>query len=231
MMTTVAVLQPSYVPWIGYFNQMARADVFVLYDDVQYDKHGWRNRNRIKTLSNETKWLTVPIKTKGLQKPKIYEVQIDSRLPWQRKHLSSIEQNYAKSPFFKKYFGDLEKILKQDWDLLHDLNESLLRKISEFLNIDTKIIRSSSLNIEGDRNQRLLEICKAFDADCYLSGDAAKSYLDLSIFASENIEVCWHSYKHPQYDQFRGDFVPYLSIIDLLFNCGEESRNYVLENS
>lgn len=218
---TVAVLQPGYLPWVGFFDQMRRADVFVYYDDVQFDKHGWRNRNRIKGPTGPH-WLTVPVLHHG--KPRILDVAIDERAPWARRHIGTIRQYYSEAPFLDRYVGDLEKLCSRRWERLVDLDLALAGQMAEWLGVvGTQVERSSCLGIEGERSERLLRICQRFEATRYLSGDAAKTYLDVSLFARNGIEVIWQDFRHPTYPQLHGDFVPYLSAIDLLLNCGERS--------
>jgi hypothetical protein len=219
---TLAVLQPGYLPWLGFFDQMRRSDVFVYYDDVQYDKHGWRNRNRIKMPSGPL-WLTVPVRSSGLDKPTILEAVIDTRTPWARKHVRSLQQYYAKAPHLRTYLPDLEGLLMQPWERLVDLDLAVIRLMAGWLGIAPRTCRSSELGIPGDRSERLLSICRHFGATRYLSGDAAKDYLDVPRFAAGGVEVVWQRYVHPEYPQQHGGFVPYLSAIDLLLNCGDDS--------
>jgi hypothetical protein len=222
---TVAVLQPGYLPWIGFFDQMRRADVFVYYDDVQFDKHGWRNRNRIKGPDGP-EWLTVPVLHHG--KPRILDVAIDARAPWARRHIGTIRQYYGSAPFLERYLGDLEKLFARRWERLVDLDLAVAEQMAEWLGVDTQVERSSCLGIEGERSDRLLRICQRFDATRYLSGEAAKTYLDVALFERNGIEVIWQDFHHPTYPQLHGDFVPYLSAIDLLLNCGERSTAILL---
>jgi len=227
-MKTVAILQPSYLPWLGYFDQIRRADVFVLYDDVQYDKHGWRNRNRIKTPQGPH-WLTVPVRASGLDKPLNRDVQIDNRLPWARKQLGTIRQFYAKAPYLGTYLPPLEAALNQKWHLLLDLDRALLDLCCAWLQIPSPTTLSSQLNIEGGQTERLVRICQHFQATHYLSGNAAQSYLDVAIFAAAGIEVVWQNYQHPVYSQLHGEYCSHLSVLDLLFNCGNKSPS-IIEN-
>lgn len=218
----IVILQPGYIPWLGFFDQMYQSDIFVIYDDVQYDKHGWRNRNRIKT-SQGAMWLTVPVLTKGQEKPVNKEIKIDNNGNWRKKHLQSIVQNYSKTPYFNDYFYDLEKIILKDTDFLLDLNMRMISFLSEKLHINKKIIFSSDLGIEGEATDRLINICRHLNAAEYLTGDAAKNYLKERLFLENNIKLVYHNYRHPVYKQQYEDFIPYLSVIDLLFNHGEES--------
>jgi hypothetical protein len=222
-LTTLVVLQPSYLPWLGYFDQMRKADIFVWYDDVQFDKHGWRNRNRIKGRQGPL-WLTVPIRHAGRAVQSINAVEIDNRQSWRRKHLRSVEQLYACAPFCASASVGLGEILLQPWEHLVDLNIATTQWLAREFSIETPRYRASQLSIDGDRNERLINLCRHFQATHYLSGDAARDYLDIERFAATGIEVVWHSYQHPQYPQLHGNFVPYLSALDLLLNVGPEAR-------
>ena len=219
---TLAVLQPGYLPWLGFFDLQRRADVFVYYDDVQFDKHGWRNRNRIKSPSGPH-WLTVPVRHHGLHKPRIVDIEIDDRVAWGRRHLGTIRQFYAAAPHLERYLPDLEALLRAPWERLVDLDLAVAGQLAAWLGIRTTIERSSNLAIEGERSERLVRICERFGADRYLSGAAARAYLDVRLFAARGIEVVWQDYAHPVYAQQHGDFVPYLSALDLLLNCGDGS--------
>jgi WbqC-like protein family len=228
MRPTVVVLQPGYLPWLGFFDQMRRADVFVYYDDVQYDKHGWRNRNRIKTQTGP-QWVTVPVRHSGLGSPRIVDVEIDGRIPWARKHVASLRQAYARASYAREYMPELEQLLMASWERLVDLDIAVVAWIAEKLAIAARVERSSSLGIAGERSDRLLRICERFGARTYLSGNAAQSYLDVPLFERHGIRVEWQDFVHPAYPQLHGHFMPYLSAIDLLLNCGPHGRE-VLES-
>ena len=219
---TLAVLQPGYLPWLGFFDQMLRADVFVFYDDVQYDKHGWRNRNRIKSPDGPV-WLTVPVRHSGLDWPRINQVEIEPRSPWARKHAGTIRQHYARAPYCERYLPELEAVLTQGWQRLVDLDVAVAGCICRWLGLRRQTALASELEIGGERSERLLRLCQHFGATRYLSGSAARDYLDLAAFARAGITVQWQDYVHPHYPQLHGDFVPYLSTLDLLLNCGDAS--------
>jgi hypothetical protein len=225
---SVVVLQPGYLPWLGFFDQMRRSDVFVYYDDVQFDKHGWRNRNRIKTPRGPL-WLTVPIRHAGVGPQRIVDTEIDTRTPWARRHTRTIRQYYAKAPFVRRYLPALEELLERPWTHIAELDIALAAVLAEWLSLKPTIYRASDLGIEGNKSQRLLNVCLHFCANCYLSGDAAQDYLDVDLFNRHNVAVEWQNYRHPTYPQLHGDFVPYLSIVDLLLNCGDSS-SAVLRN-
>ena len=221
-MTTVVVLQPGYLPWLGFFDQLSRADVFVYYDDVQYDKHGWRNRNRIKTQAGPM-WLTVPVRHSGQGLQRILDVEIDGRTPWARKHVASIRQAYARAPFLVQYLPALEELLQRKWERLVDLDIACVDLLAEWLGLRCRIERSSMLGVGGERSERLLNICSHFGASTYLSGSAAETYLDVQLFERQGIRVEWQRYVHPTYQQLHGEFVSFLSALDLLLNYGDEA--------
>ena len=221
----IAVLQPGYLPWLGFFDQMVRSDLFIYYDDVQFDVHGWRNRNRIKGPGGLV-WLTVPVRHSGRNKPSINEIEIDTRYPWIRKHLGTIAQFYRRAPHFEPYFTELSQVLSQPWTLLVELDLALIEMLRRWLGIGTETHRASSLGIGGERSDRLLDICERLGANTYLSGDAAKDYLDVDLFHEHGISVEWQAYEHPVYSQLHGDFAPYVSVLDLILNVGPESAGF-----
>ena len=227
----IVILQPSYLPWLGYFDQLYKSDVFVLYDDVQYDKHGWRNRNRIKTDTGPL-WLTVPVLTHGQGLPTNRDARIDTRQPWARKHLQALRVNYAKAPAFGEVFDALEPVLgRRPWTHLIDLNRAVLETLCRLLGLTRSILLSSELNIPGQKTERLIALCRALGAGRYLTGDAASDYLDETRFAANGIRVEYHHYRHPVYPQLHGEFVPYLSVVDLLMNHGRESLGVLVDRS
>lgn len=222
MPPTVVVLQPGYLPWLGFFDQLRRSDVFVYYDDVQYDKHGWRNRNRIKTQAGPL-WLTVPVRHSGLGFPRIMDVEIDSRSPWARKHVASIRQAYAGAPFLRSYLPELEELLQRRWERIVDLDIAAVDVMARWFGLGRRTERSSALGIGGERSERLLAICRHFNASTYISGDSAQDYLDTDLFARHGIDVEWQRFTHPTYPQQHGEFMPFMSALDLILNCGDES--------
>ncbi len=229
-MKTLVVLQPGYLPWLGFFDQMRRSDVFVYYDDVQYDKHGWRNRNRVKGPGGAM-WLTVPVLHHGQQQPRIMDARIDTRTPWARKHVRTLQQYYARAPWAQRYLPELEALLLREWTHIAELDIAVVTLMAGWLGIERETYRSSALGIAGDKSERLLNLCLHLGARRYLSGDAANDYLDVELFARHGIEVRWQEYRHPVYPQLHGEFVPYLSAIDLLLNCGGESRSILEQGS
>ena len=219
---TVGILQPGYLPWLGFFEQLYRCDVFVLYDDVQFEKGSWRNRNLIKT-SNGPQWLTVPVLLKGREFPAIKDVSISGTVPWQKKHIASISQNYRRAPFLGMYEDAFFSKLEKPWDWLVDLDLELIQWLAAELGITTPMLRSSEMDISGAGVQRLIEIILSLGGTRFYEGSAGRSYIDVSVFERAGITVIFQDYAHPVYPQLHGDFISHLSIIDLLFNCGPQS--------
>jgi len=220
------ILQPSYLPWLGYFAQFHRCDVFVVYDDVQFDKHGWRNRNRIKTPQGP-QWLTVPVRTYKQDWPTNRAITIDNTQHWRKKHLASLRQNYAKAPFFANYVGLFDDLYSRDWTNLFDLNMASFRMLTQALGIVREIRFASELGVAGDTVERLTAICQKVGANHFFEGHAGKNYIADDRFRSAGIDIEYQDYKHPVYPQLHGVFVPYLSIVDLLFNCGPRSLDII----
>jgi hypothetical protein len=226
LMKKVAVIQPNYIPWKGYFDIIHDVDTFVFYDDVQYTKNDWRNRNIIRG-STGSFWLTIPISKSAVNLP-IHQVQIsDSR--WQKKHFLAIKACYSKSQYFDDQFDLIKKIYEETtWSHLSDLNEYIITTISELLGIKVKFIRSSELNLEGTKMDRLLHLLKQIGADEYVSGPSAKEYIDEKRFESEGIKLVYKQYLYPEYHQlWDGAFNHKVSILDLLFNMGPKAPYYI----
>lgn len=218
----IGILQPGYLPWLGFFEQMERTDLFILYDDVQYDKNGWRNRNRIKTPGG-WQWLTVPVKVEYRNLPLIKEILIDDRASWQKKHLGTINQYYRDAPYFDQYYPELEKILRRRFRFLIDVDLELIAWLVNSLGLERRIILSSELDLPGRSTERLIRICRHFGADSFYEGASGRDYIDEALFRDAGIRLEYQDYQHPVYPQLYGEFVPYLSTVDLLFNCGAHS--------
>lgn len=225
------VLQPTYLPWMGYFGMIDTADIFVFYDDVQFSVQSWQQRNRIKSTTGDWIWLSVPVIRNFGQN--INEVQINNTSNWRKKHWTSIYQSYARAPYFKDYEEQLAKIYQQEWEYLCDLNICIIKKLCELLGIDMpKFIKSSELkDITGEKTDRLLLILRKIGADEYISGPGARDYIEAGKFKEKGRKLYWYEYQHPVYPQIRGEFIPYLSAIDLLFNTGDEAIRYIREGS
>jgi hypothetical protein len=225
----IGILQPVYLPWVGYFEQIHRSHVFVFYDDVQYDKNGWRNRNKIKTAQG-WQWITVPVLTKGLGWQKIREVRIDNNVNWREKHLTTIRQSYARAPYFKKYISIFEEIYAKEWEFLLDVDMAFLYKMMEILDLSREIYLSSQLNISGEPTERLIAIIKHFGGNYFYEGAAGKAYIDEVLFEANDVRLEYQDYQHPTYPQLHGEFISHMSIIDLLFNCGERSLEIIVND-
>jgi hypothetical protein len=215
----VAIHQPQYLPWLGYFDKVDQADCFVVLDTVQFKKNEWQNRNRIRTTRG-WQWITVPVLHRFPQA--LNEVVIDNSIPWVRKHLHALIANYDGSAFFAVHRPFFEALYGQRWDRLSDLNLQALRYLLKAFEIETRLVLASDpdLAVEGTATARLVAICQALGADTYLSGAGGHNYLDLRQFDRAGIEVVFQDFRCPDYKQRFEGFVPNLSIVDLLFNCG-----------
>jgi hypothetical protein len=212
----LVVEQPSYVPWLGYFDLMAQADVWVWLDDVQFTRRDWRNRNRI-AGAGEPFWLTVPVRSHGRFAQRIVETEIDPSRPWVRKHLEAFRHCYASAPHFQSTFDLYRHSLEQPFRLLANLTIELAEAIARQLALATRFVRSSELEVTaGDPQQRLLELCRRLGADTYLSGPRARAYIDPRSFAAGGIELRYVVYGYPPYPRGSRDFVPRLSVLDPL---------------
>ncbi|WP_245271745.1 WbqC family protein [Rhizobium sp. IBUN] len=226
-MKKVAILQSNYIPWKGYFDLIAAVDEFIIYDEMQYTRRDWRNRNQIKTPQGPT-WLTVPVKVKGKYHQNIRETEIDGR-GWAETHWKSIVLNYKKAPYFDEVAAFLEPIYRdEDHAFLSPLNRQLLESICGYLGISTRIANSWDYDHVGGKSERLAALCVEAGGTEYVSGPAAQTYLDENVFAERGLKVTWFNYNHyPEYPQLWGEFVHSVSIIDLLFNCGKESPTFM----
>jgi len=217
----IAVHQPQYLPWLGYFDKILRADIFVLLDNVQFKKNEFQNRNKIKT-ANGWQWLTVPVKYRFPQL--INEVEINNTVRWQHKQHRAIITNYSKAPF-KGYLDEFfEELFSRKWDMLSDLNIFIVKRLCKILGIDTQILVASRLgDLPQDRDERLISIVEALGGDTYLAGAGGREYMDIDKYRKRGIRVIFQDYIHPVYHQLFGEFQPYMSIIDLILNCGDKS--------
>jgi hypothetical protein len=226
-MKKIAIVQSNYLPWKGYFDLIAAVDEFVLYDDVQYTRRDWRNRNKFKT-QHGLQWFTVPVKVKGRYLQTIRETEIDGD-SWRETHWKSLSSNYSRAPYFREVSEVLEPALLHGKQLfLSELNSDLLKVICSYLGITTQIRQASDFELEQGRTERLLGICIAAGATTYVSGPAARGYLDEALFRSANVSVEWFDYNgYSPYPQLWAEFEHGVSILDLLFNCGPASPSYM----
>ena len=221
----VAVLQSSYIPWRGYFDLIHDADVFVFYDDVQYTVNDWRNRNKIKT-ANGVVWLTIPVGNQNDRR--ICDVELKDA-GWARKHWMTIEQSYGKAPHFSAFSDFFRDIYARPWPSLSDLNQTLTKTIArDLLGIGTTFRDSREFSLDGSKSDRLLSLLRQLGATRYISGPAAKAYLDVAEYKRAGIDVAWKDYStYPEYRQMHGPFVPDVSIVDLLMSCGDTAPQYI----
>jgi hypothetical protein len=219
----LAAHQLHYLPWLRYFHKIALCDTFVVLDNIQFNKNGWQNRNKIKTPKGWG-YLSVPVLHKNEQL--LNEVRIDNHQPWPRKHWGSLSGSYSKAPFFKEHADFLKKIYETPWERLNDLNYEMFFYFLKALGIKAKIVKSSEMNLRGEATDRLIGICKDLGAKAYLTGAyAAEVYLDSEDFKREGIELVFQKFDCPGYPQLypEAGFVPELAIVDLLLNCGPKS--------
>jgi len=231
----VAVHQPHFLPWLGYFDRMIGADLFILLDDVQFERRNYQNRTRI-LLNGLGHWLTIPVQQHSQQ-----EIILDKRIDnppledvrwWGANHSRTLRHAYREAPFLEHYAPQIRELLESRWDRLIDLDLALLDWLRDALAISTPMVRSSTLNVAGSKSELILNLCLAVGADTYLAGmGGSRDYLDRNAFAGAGIELAWQDFHHPRYAQCGGgDFVSGLSVVDALFNQGTHSRSFLTGN-
>ena len=217
----IAIHQPQYLPWLGYLAKWAAADAFVFLDTVQYEKNGWQNRNRIKTAAG-ARWLTVPVHAK-LGTP-IAAVDVDAGQPWRARHLRAIEDAYARAPHLARHREGLRALYAADWPRLAPVAAATAEWLARAAGIRTPAHLASALSVDADEpTERLIALCRALGADTYLAGRDGARYMDRQAFARAGITVLFQDYKHPEYAQLHGEFVPFLSGLDLLLIHGDDA--------
>ncbi len=228
--------QPAYLPWVGYFDKMIRSDIFIFLDSVQFEKNSFTNRNKIKTPAGAT-WLTVPVKTKGHLDNTIMETEIDNQKRWRHDHLKAIFLNYKKAPRFDECYHKLENLYGKEYMLLSELCWDHLIFWLKEIGLERKIFRSSQLPVESRKSDLILDLCRHFGADRYISGALGKNYLNDGDFRGAGIKIEYQDYVYPQYPQLWGDFLPYMSIVDFCMNTDQyglitgERQNGVFQSS
>jgi len=226
---TIAIMQPTFLPWLGYFALLDRVDEFVFFDHVQFEKRSWQQRNKIRTHDGEM-WLSVPVSNKGKREQSIRDTEImyDGKRSPLTKLMSSIEMNYKNTPFYSHYADDLNSFFMQEPEKINDLNQNIISWICQKLDINTPCIQSSNLNVSGTKADLLVNICRKRNATNYISPPGSKVYLDeSSAFESAGITISYFDYNHPKYAQLHGDFLPYMCILDLIFNAGPSSAEII----
>lgn len=224
----IAILQPNYIPWKGVFDQISQVDVFVFYDDVQYTIKDWRNRNRIMTKNGEL-WLSVPVIHKGKRDQLIVDTLIDTSVNWQENHYKTIKNNYVKAKYFREYEYILEKIyLDHMWTHIADLDIFATKIIAKALDLDVQWERSSELSKVGSKNgEKAIAICKELNCNYFINGPSSKEFLNEDLFAQENIKLKYMEYDYRQYRQLYKSFNHYVTVLDVLFNCGKDASSYI----
>ena len=228
-MKKVAILQSDYIPWKGYFDIIGMVDEFILYDDMQYTKRDWRNRNRIRTADG-TKWITIPVETKGQFFQRIRDTRIADR-SWAASHLKSLSLNYGRAPHFREIMDLLAPLYEKagEMEFLSDVNRLFLEAVCGYLGIGTKITWSSDYTLQDGKTERLAGLVRDAGGSLYLSGPAAKDYIEDRVFEEAEIELRYMSYEgYPPYPQLFGEFDPYVSVVDLLFMTGKDAPSYML---
>ena len=216
-------MQPTYLPWLGYFGLMQSVDLFIFLDSVQFARRSWQQRNQIKTADGQD-WMTVPVLSKGKRDQLISDVEIDRSRDFPRRHKMSLELNYKKAPYFDLYMPQLQSLLSEDPRYLVELTVGLIAWVKDSLGITTPVCRSSEFRAVGANAELLASLCAQVGVTKYISPPGSREYLDKSdAFAKCGIPLQYFNFAHPQYSQRFGDFLPYMSIVDLLFNCGPDS--------
>ncbi len=223
---TVVIMQPGYLPWLGFFELMWKSNTFIIYDTVSYDKNGWRNRNRIKTPAGP-QWLTVPVRTSSIASKLLKDIEIDNSSGWNQKHLSALQVNYARAPWLKEYLPSITELLRRPWQKLRDLDVALIKLTADLLGLEKNIILSSELKIKSeDRVGRLIEMVKYLGGTNFYEPAGGRAYLgekEIAEFEEENISFEFQNYQHPFYRQLHGEFLPNMAVVDLLLNEGPRS--------
>jgi len=222
----IAIMQPTYLPWLGYFELMENCDIFVYLDDVQYVKKTFHSRNKIKAKAGEL-LLTVPVLSKGNFFQLLSHTRINNDINWKRKHFKSIEINYCKAPYYNKYIDGLRRVYAKEYSYLVELNVNLIEWMMKKIGIKTETMRSSQLEIDGAKDNRIVNICKILKANILYDTFGAKKVLDESYFNENNIELIFQNFNHPKYGQQWGQFISYLSALDLLMNDGPNSLEII----
>lgn len=222
--------QPVYLPWLGLFHKIALADMFISFNQVQYQPKDWNNRNRIKTNSGLI-WLSVPVMRSGYLDKTISDIEIDNSKPWAKKHWKSISLAYAKAPYFKKYADFFEEIYNREWSHLVKLNEYMLVGLLDILGIDTPVCKADDWQFKGEKSDLVLDMCLQTGANDYIFGAQGVDYVDKKSFEQAGVNTYFQDYHHPEYSQLHGEFESHMSIIDLLFNCGDSSLDVLLSGN
>lgn len=219
----VSINQPAYLPWLGYFDRIAKSDLHIVLDHVQFEKNSVTNRNKVRTATGWS-WLSAPVLTKGrFGELVIDRIEIDRTSNWKKKHFMALQMNYSRSAYYYRHSDYFEKFYLQDWIHLAPMLQESTRYLLQELGIRTQQLKSSELSPKSKKADLILELCIKVGATTYLSGPFGREYLNGGAFEKAGIELKYHDYVHPTYDQCYGGFEPYMSVVDLLFNYGDKS--------
>lgn len=226
-MKKVAILQSNYIPWKGYFDMIAAVDEFILYDDMQYTRRDWRNRNQIKTPQG-IQWLTVPVHVKGKYHQKIKETEIDGT-DWASAHWKALAQNYRRAPHFDEIAARIEPIyVAEIYTHLSQLNRRFIEVVCDYLGITTTVSNSWDYTLNDGKTERLVDLCAQAGGTEYITGPSARGYIEEQVFAERGIKLTWFDYSgYPEYPQLWAEFAHGVTVLDLLFNCGKDAPRYM----
>jgi hypothetical protein len=226
MKTIVTISQPRYLPACSYIHRMLLSDIFVYLDNVKYSPRDWENRNKLKLSDGNAVWITVPVLHEHGDQL-IRDTRINNESNWPRKHLNTLLYNYSKAGYFNNYIGFFLDVYSRKWDYLEELNIAIVEFFIKQLGLSCRFLKASELGVEGKGQELLTDICRRVGADVYLSGPMGSHYIHADHFGERNIKLVYHDYKCSEYPQMYGEFLPWMSFLDLLFNCGEESLSYL----
>lgn len=226
----VSIHQPEHMPWLGFFYKMLRSDKFVILDSVQYRKNYFQNRNQIVT-NGKPNYITATVQNKGHMSTRICDMKLGDP-KFKKSYLNKIRESYRKHPYFNIHFSAIEEILNTDYEYLEEMNMRLIEYFRDFLSIETPLIYSRNLNLNSSKDELVLDICKELSADTYIAGISGRDYLDLNEFSRVGIQVLYDEYQKYEYPQYKSsEFVPYMSILDLVMNCNAEISKNIILNS
>jgi hypothetical protein len=214
--------QPNYLPWLGFFDKMSSSDLFIIEDDIQFERQGFTNRNKIKTVDG-VRWLTVPVRhVNSALKIRDVEISNEGEPAWASRHWLTLKHSYCKAPYWRDYSSFFEDTYKRKWVRLIDLNMHLIRGIMQFLDVKTPLVMGSALGVSGRKNELIIAQCKAVGADTQLAGIGGKGYINPKRFEEEGIKLCFQNFEQPLYPQLHGQFASNLSVVDFLFCSGAD---------
>ena len=223
--------QPVYLPWLGLFHKIALAELFVSFNRVQYQPKDWNNRNRVKTAAGPI-WLSVPVRRSGYLEKTISDIEVDNASPWARKHWKSLQLHYGSAPHFARYADFFEDTyMRREWRTLVELNEHMLAWFLAELGIDVPVRSAADYEFHGAKSDLVLDMCRTLGADVYIFGAQGRDYADMAAFRAAGVEPVFQDYRHPTYPQRYGAFLPNLSIVDLMFNCGPSSLDILMSGN